>query len=78
MGIEKFYKLLGKKLEIRLKSGERYTGYADYIVIPEEDEDLDGPILVLDIEGRNEGTIDGFFIDEICSAKIVWIWVTLF
>lgn len=71
MSTEKFYKLLGKKLEIRLKSGKRYTGYADYIVIPEEDEDLDGTILVLNIEGRNEGTIDGFYIDEICSVKIV-------
>lgn len=70
MSVEKFYKLLGKKLEIHLKSGERYTGYADYIVIPEEDEDLEGPILALDIEGRNEGTIDGFYIDEICSVKV--------
>lgn len=38
--------------------------------MPEEDDEIQEPILVLEIDGRKDGIIDGFYIKDIIEVKI--------
>lgn len=58
-------------ITIKLEDNRNYSGYAREIVMPEEDDGIQGPILVLEIDGRKDGTIDGFYIKDILRAEIV-------
>lgn len=39
--------------------------------MPEEDDEIQDPILVLAIEGRKEGTIDGFYLKDIENIEVI-------
>ena len=71
MNINEIYKLLDKNIIIYTNENTKHIGYAMEIVLPEDDEEIQEPILVLEIEGRRSGTIDGFYINNIKSAKTV-------
>lgn len=71
MNINEIYKLLDKNIIIYTNENTKHIGYAREIVLPEEDEEIQEPILVLEIEGRKSDTIDGFYINDIKSAKTV-------
>ena len=71
MKLEEINKLLDRIITIKLKDNRNYSGYAREIVMPKEDDEIQEPILVLEIDGRKDGTIDGFYIKDILRAEIV-------
>lgn len=71
MKLEEINKVLDKIITIKLDDNRNCSGYAREIVMPEEDDEIQEPILVLEIDGRKDGTIDGFYIKDIMRAEIV-------
>lgn len=70
MKIKEMYNLLEKNITIYTNENTKYTGYAREIVLPEEDDEIQEPILVLEIDGRKDSTIDGFYINDIMKAEV--------
>ena len=71
MKYEEINEILGENIKILLDENKEYTGYAREIVMPEEDDEIQEPILVLEMEGRKQDTIDGFYIKDILSVEIL-------
>ncbi len=71
MKYEEINEILGENIKILLNKNKEYTGYAREIVMPEEDDEIQEPILVLEMEGRKQDTIDGFYIKDILSVEIL-------
>jgi len=71
MKLEEINKLLGKNITIYLENSKNYSGYAREIVMPDEDDEIQEPILALEIEGRKDGTIDGFYIKDIVETEVI-------
>ena len=71
MKLEEINKLLGKNIIIYLDSNKNYSGYAREIVMTDEDDEIQEPILALEIDGRKVGTIDGFYIKDIIETKVI-------
>lgn len=61
---------MDRTITIKLEDNRNYSGYAREIVMPEEDDEIQEPILVLEIDGRKDGIIDGFYIKDIIEVKI--------
>lgn len=71
MKFEEINKLLGKNITIYLENSKNYSGYAREIVMPDEDDEIQEPILALEIDVRKDGTIDGFYIKDIVETKVI-------
>lgn len=71
MKLEEINELLDKNITIYLNDNSYYSGYAREIVLPEDDDEIQEPILVLEIDGRKDSTIDGFYINDIMKAEVV-------
>lgn len=71
MKLGEINKLLGENITIYLENNKNYSGYAREIVMPDEDDETQEAILALEIVGRKEGTIDGFYIKDIIETKVI-------
>ena len=41
--------------------------------MPDEDDEIQEPILALEIDGRKDGTIDGFYVKDIVETEVIKI-----
>lgn len=71
MNVKEIDTLIGKKMSIYLNGNKKYSGYARELIIPEEDEETQEPVLVLEIKDRKKGTVDGFYVKDIESIELL-------